>query len=109
MIKTGIIFITNIKIFKIVIKNVFSRAQSAIAKRLATCVSNVKNVTIWGNHSSTQFPDVYNASVLQSSGKSVSVYESINDTQWLEGEFIKVRHFIDLIIFIVFLPLQLIF
>lgn len=65
------------------------RAQSAIAKRLGTCVGDVKNVTIWGNHSSTQFPDVYNASV-QSSGKSVSVYDSVNDSQWLEGEFIKV-------------------
>lgn len=50
----------------------------------------MKNVTIWGNHSSTQFPDVFNASV-QSSGGSVSVYESINDTQWLESDFIKVR------------------
>lgn len=59
-------------------------------------MSNVKNVTIWGNHSSTQFPDVINASV-QSSGKSASVYESINDSQWLEGDFIKVRKYITLI------------
>ncbi|XP_025420309.1 malate dehydrogenase, cytoplasmic [Sipha flava] len=65
-----------------------NRAQSAIAKRLEVCVSNVKNVTIWGNHSSTQFPDVFNASV-QSSGKSTSVYDCINNSQWLEGEFIK--------------------
>lgn len=57
-------------------------------------MSNVKNVTIWGNHSSTQFPDVFNASV-QSSNKSVGVYESINDSQWLEGDFIKVRKYFE--------------
>lgn len=74
------------------------RAQSAIAKRLGICVSSVKNVTIWGNHSSTQFPDVFNASV-ESSG---SVYESINDSQWLEGEFIKVKHILCIIINCVF-------
>lgn len=71
------------------LKNIKCRAQSAIAKRLETCVSNVKNVTIWGNHSSTQFPDVFNATIA-SSGKSV--YESVNDSQWLEGEFIKVNN-----------------
>jgi len=65
-----------------------NRAQSAIAKRLGTCVSSVKNVTIWGNHSSTQFPDVFNASV-ELFGKTVNVYESINDSQWLEDDFIK--------------------
>lgn len=70
------------------------RAQSAIAKRLGVCVSNVKNVTIWGNHSSTQFPDVFNASV-QSAVKSSSVYDSINNSQWLEGDFIKVRNVIN--------------
>lgn len=67
------------------------RAQSAIAKRLNTNIGNVKNVTIWGNHSSTQFPDVYNATV-ELSGKSVGVYTSINDSEWLEGEFIKVTN-----------------
>lgn len=77
-----------LKLFLIL--NINCRAQSVIAKRLGICVSNVKNVTIWGNHSSTQFPDVYNASI-QSSDKSVDVYSSINDSKWLEGDFIKVR------------------
>jgi len=52
-------------------------------------------VTIWGNHSSTQFPDVFNASVT-SSDSSKSVYDSINDSQWLEGDFIKVSNYVEL-------------
>lgn len=99
MIKTGIILkissytFTNLNIC--LFSNKKYRAQSAIAKRLGLCVSNVKNVTIWGNHSSTQFPDVFNATV-ESSNSSKSVYDSINDSQWLEGDFIKVRNYVKL-------------
>ncbi|XP_050524951.1 malate dehydrogenase, cytoplasmic [Daktulosphaira vitifoliae] len=65
-----------------------NRAQSFIAKQLGICVSHVQNVTIWGNHSSTQFPDVINAKVLQNS-KLMGVYDAIKDTKWLESDFIK--------------------
>ncbi|XP_022171841.1 malate dehydrogenase, cytoplasmic-like [Myzus persicae] len=66
-----------------------NRAQSAIAIYLGLCVSNIKNVTIWGNQSSTQFPDVFNASV-QSCDSLKSVYDAIKDKQWLEDDFIKI-------------------
>ena len=48
----------------------------------------MRNVTIWGNHSSTQFPDVAHAYV--EDGKK-PVYEAVNDDAWLKGDFIKVR------------------
>ena len=44
---------------------------------------------IWGNHSSTQFPDVSQAYV-ENGGKK-PVYEAVNDDAWLKGDFIKVR------------------
>ena len=48
----------------------------------------MRNVTIWGNHSSTQFPDVAHAYV--EDGKK-PVYEAVNDDAWLKGDFIKVK------------------
>lgn len=51
---------------------------------------DVKNVIIWGNHSSTQYPDVNHAKV-KLQGKEVGVYEAIKDDNWLKGEFITVR------------------
>jgi malate dehydrogenase len=44
----------------------------------------VTNVTIWGNHSATQYPDFYNASI-----KGIPVPEVITDEAWLQGEFIS--------------------
>ena len=51
---------------------------------------DVKNVIIWGNHSSTQYPDVNHAKV-KLQGKEVGVYEALKDDSWLKGEFITVR------------------
>jgi malate dehydrogenase len=56
-----------------------NRAQYQVAAKLGTQVSNVKNVIIWGNHSSTQFPDVRHA---QADGKPVP-----DDDYW-KGDFI---------------------
>ena len=49
----------------------------------------MKKVVIWGNHSSTQFPDVSHASV-EVEGKTLPVYEAVKDDAWIEGEFITV-------------------
>ena len=49
----------------------------------------MKNVVIWGNHSSTQFPDVSHATV-ELEGKTLPVYEAVKDDAWIEGEFITV-------------------
>jgi len=60
-----------------------NRAKSLLAKRAGASVSSVSRVAIWGNHSSTQFPDFLNARV---DGRPVP--EVIGDRAWLEGEFL---------------------
>jgi len=69
-----------------------NRAKSQIALRLKISVSQVHNVIIWGNHSSTQYPDVSHAYVTDypSKGDKTSVVEAVKDDAWLQGEFIKV-------------------
>ena len=61
-----------------------NRAKSQLAAKAGTAVREVTNLTIWGNHSATQYPDFYNAKI---NGKAAP--EVINDEEWLQGEFIK--------------------
>ena len=49
----------------------------------------MNNLIIWGNHSSTQYPDV-NHGTVELSGQRVSVREAVKDDSWLNGEFIQV-------------------
>jgi malate dehydrogenase len=59
-----------------------NRAQAFLAKKASVMVDEVKQVTIWGNHSSLQVPDYFHAVI---SGKPAT--EVIHDTAWLEKEF----------------------
>jgi len=61
-----------------------NRALGLIAKRTGSALKDVKNVIIWGNHSSTQFPDVAHGTV---AGKPIA--EVVNDEAWLYGDFLK--------------------
>ncbi len=61
-----------------------NRAVSQLAQKAGQPVAAVKNMTIWGNHSATQFPDFFNASI---DGKPVT--DVIDDESWLKTEFIK--------------------
>lgn len=65
-----------------------NRAKAQIALRLSVASDDVKNVIIWGNHSSTQYPDVSHA-VVNLKGKEVSVSEAVKDDSWLKGGFIS--------------------
>ena len=65
-----------------------NRACAQIASRLKTSAQNVRNVTIWGNHSSTQYPDVRHALVTMDGTNYQPVREVVNDDNWLHGEFI---------------------
>jgi len=65
-----------------------NRAQSQVAERLNIACHDVKNCIIWGNHSSTQFPDVKHAKVTIG-GAEKSAYEAIGDDEWLKGGFIS--------------------
>ncbi|MDB6068569.1 MAG: malate dehydrogenase [Pedosphaera sp.] len=60
-----------------------NRAKSQLAKKAGVEVTAVTNMAIWGNHSSTQYPDFTHAKI---NGKAVA--ESIKDEAWLKGEFI---------------------
>jgi len=60
-----------------------NRAKSQLALKAGVDVTSVSNLAIWGNHSSTQFPDFTNARI---EGRPAT--EAISDHAWLEGEFI---------------------
>lgn len=61
-----------------------NRAVAQLARQADVEVTDVTNVAIWGNHSSTQVPDFFNAKIF---GKPVP--EVIFDTMWLENEFLS--------------------
>lgn len=65
-----------------------NRAQAQIAARLSVGIANVKNVIIWGNHSSTQYPDAKNATV-DLNGTVKSVVEAVANNDYLNGEFVE--------------------
>jgi malate dehydrogenase len=60
-----------------------NRARSQLARKAGVDVTAVSNVAIWGNHSSTQYPDFYHARINRRSAP-----ELISDETWLKGEFI---------------------
>ncbi len=60
------------------------RAQSQLALKAGVAVSDVQNVAIWGNHSATQFPDFYHATI-----SSKLVLEVVGEEQWLKTTFLE--------------------
>lgn len=68
-----------------------NRAKGQIAKRLGVSVGAVKNVLIWGNHSTTQYPDVRFATVQGTPRPQdfAGVPALVNDKAYLEGDFIS--------------------
>src|SRR6266581_2287419 len=61
-----------------------NRAKSQLAKKSSSDITTVTNMAIWGNHSSTQYPDFYNAKI---NGRPAN--EVIKDEAWLKGDFIS--------------------
>ncbi|XP_038663732.1 LOW QUALITY PROTEIN: malate dehydrogenase 1Ab, NAD (soluble) [Scyliorhinus canicula] len=66
-----------------------NRAKAQIAYKLSVSSNDVKNVIIWGNHSSTQYPDVSHATVNVKERK-MNVIDAVKDDNWLKGEFITI-------------------
>jgi malate dehydrogenase len=60
-----------------------NRAASQLARKTEKPVSAIRKVTVWGNHSATQYPDVFQA---EAEGKKI--WSMINDQAWLENTFI---------------------
>ena len=61
-----------------------NRAKTQLAQKAGVDVTAVTNMTIWGNHSATQYPDFYNAKI-----NDEPATEVIDDESWLQGDFIK--------------------
>lgn len=60
------------------------RARTQLAKKAGVDISDVSHMTIWGNHSATQYPDFYNAKIKGQSAATV-----INDESWLKNTFVS--------------------
>ena len=60
-----------------------NRARAQLAHKAGVDITRVTNMTIWGNHSATQYPDFYNARI---DGKSAD--QVIGDEKWLKDDFI---------------------
>jgi len=60
-----------------------NRAISQLAAKTGASVSEIRRMTIWGNHSATQYPDIFHAEV---GGKNAA--EVVNDQAWIENDFI---------------------
>jgi malate dehydrogenase len=62
-----------------------NRAYAQLAQKAGVKVNQVQNVTIWGNHSATQYPDAENATI-----NGQPAYEVIADRHWLTHDFVTI-------------------
>ena len=60
-----------------------NRALAQLAAKTGTSVNDIRKMTIWGNHSATQYPDIFHAEV---NGQNAA--QLVNDQAWLESDFI---------------------
>src|ERR1700742_2948184 len=60
-----------------------NRAKAQLALKAGVDVTKVTNMTIWGNHSATQYPDFYSARI-----EGTSALKTIGDMEWLKNTFI---------------------
>jgi malate dehydrogenase len=60
-----------------------NRAIAQLARKVNAPIGDVTNMTVWGNHSPTQYPDIFNAKV-----KGQNAAEAVSDQEWLESDFI---------------------
>ena len=60
-----------------------NRALAQLAAKTGASVNDIRRLTIWGNHSATQYPDIFHAEV-----KGQNAAELVDDQDWLENDFI---------------------
>jgi malate dehydrogenase len=60
-----------------------NRAMAQLAEKTGSTINDVTKMTIWGNHSSTQFPDLFHAEV---NGKNA--FDAVGDQAWYENDYI---------------------
>jgi malate dehydrogenase len=64
-----------------------NRAIALVSQKITKKVSAVRRMTVWGNHSATQYPDLFQAEVAEGNAAN-KVWPMINDQAWLEKHFI---------------------
>ena len=62
-----------------------NRAKAQVANKCNVAISDIKKMTIWGNHSPTMYPDLDNAKI-----NNESVSTLINDKSWIEKDFLQI-------------------
>lgn len=62
-----------------------NRARAQLALKANVPVTQIKNMNIWGNHSATQYPDFYNATI-----NGLPALDVINNEQWLQKDFVEI-------------------
>jgi malate dehydrogenase len=60
-----------------------NRAVAQLAKKTGASVADITNMAVWGNHSPTMYPDLFNASV-----RGERAWDVVGDEAWVAGEFI---------------------
>lgn len=60
------------------------RSRTQLAQKAGVAITAVSQMTVWGNHSATQYPDFYNAKI-----NGVSAAQVINDENWLKNTFVS--------------------
>lgn len=65
-----------------------NRAYGLISEKTKVKVSQIENIIIWGNHSSTQYPDVEHATI-NKDGNKETIKQTINDDNWIQNDFIE--------------------
>jgi malate dehydrogenase len=60
-----------------------NRAVAQLANKLSVAVTDVQDLVVWGNHSPTMFPDLFNATV-----KGQKAVEAVDDMAWYENEYL---------------------
>ena len=62
-----------------------NRARAQLAQKAKVPVAAISNVAVWGNHSTTQYPDARNARIA-----GLPVFDVISDHGWLKGKFVEI-------------------
>ncbi len=60
-----------------------NRAKAQLARKLGATVNDIKKMTIWGNHSATQYPDLFHCEV-----DGANAADAVGDQEWIENTFI---------------------
>jgi malate dehydrogenase len=65
-----------------------NRALAQLAAKLGVNVAEIRKLAIWGNHSATQYPDIFHAEIVEQGGARRNAAEAVGDETWLTEEFI---------------------